>query len=84
VHGVGQDVRRIIGETRIFNHLLNSTVKARAVTFFQLSTWNSIGWILRMQVERYPFNPSAEPALKPRRSLQSDVAEGSYVVRPDQ
>jgi len=84
MHGVRQDVRRIVGETGSFNQLLNSTLKAGAVTLFQLSTWYSVGRILRMQVERNPFNPSAEPALQPRRSLKSDVAEGSYVVRPDQ
>jgi hypothetical protein len=36
-----------------------------------------------MEVERPPLDPGAEPALEPRRPFQADVAEGSYVVAPD-
>ena len=36
-----------------------------------------------MQVEGHPLQPRAVPALQPRRPLQADVAEGSYVVAPD-
>src|SRR3954449_246077 len=36
-----------------------------------------------MEVEREPLDLGAVPALEPRRALGRDVAEGSYVVRPD-
>ena len=36
-----------------------------------------------MQVERPPLDLGAVPALQPRRAFEPDVAEGSYVVAPD-
>jgi hypothetical protein len=39
--------------------------------------------VFGVEVERKPFDPSAVPALEPRRALSRDVAERSYVVRPD-
>jgi hypothetical protein len=57
--------------------------KARPVALFKDGVRNSLGRIFRMQIERLPLDPRAEPALQPRRPLQGDVAEGSYVVAPD-
>ncbi len=37
-----------------------------------------------MQVERKPNDRGAVPALEPRRPLQGDIAERSYVVGPDE
>jgi hypothetical protein len=45
---------------------------------------DSLGWILGMQVERPPLDLRAEPALKPRRPLEADVTERSYVIAPDE
>jgi hypothetical protein len=39
--------------------------------------------IFRMEVEGKPLVLSAVPALEPRRALNGDVAERSYVVGPD-
>ena len=39
--------------------------------------------IFGVQIERKPLDFGAVPALEPRRALSRDVAEGSYVVRPE-
>jgi hypothetical protein len=54
-----------------------------AVAAIHVRSRHAVGRILRVQVERQPVDPSAEPALQPRRPREGDVAEGSYVVRPD-
>src|SRR3954447_15055019 len=49
----------------------------------ELGPLDPLGRVLRVQVERAPFDLRAEPALEPRRPLEADVAERSYVVGPD-
>jgi hypothetical protein len=36
-----------------------------------------------MEIKRSPYHSCAEPTLEPRRPLQADIAERSYVVAPD-
>jgi hypothetical protein len=58
-------------------------VDVEPVAARQLVGRDALRRIFRMQVERQPLDLSAVPALEPRRALSRDVAEGSYVVRPD-
>jgi hypothetical protein len=67
----------------LLEHLISPLREPAAVAALELGTRNSLGRVLRVQVEGPPFDPRAELALQPRRPLETDVAERSDVVAPD-
>lgn len=66
----------------LFKHESQAIGELRAVAALKLRAWDPLRRVLGVQIKRSPFDPCAEPALKPRRALKADVAEGSYVVAP--
>jgi hypothetical protein len=57
--------------------------EAGAVAPLELLARDALRRVLGMEVEGSPLDLGAEPVLEPRRPLQADVAERSYVVAPD-
>jgi hypothetical protein len=67
----------------LVEHRTQVLTEARAVTALEHGARDALRRVLGMQVERPPLDPRAEPALEPRRPLEGDVAERSYVIAPD-
>src|SRR5207253_6916318 len=71
-------------EARLLDQLADAVMESLAVACLELCPWDSLGRILRVQVERKPLHLGAEPAPEPVDPLEADVAERSNVVAPDQ
>lgn len=76
-------LRRVVNEACAFDELLRVGVDALPVALFQPAAGDPLGRVLGVEIIRLPLDPGAEPALQPCRPFQSDIAERSYVVRPD-
>jgi hypothetical protein len=82
--GVGHLVQRPrVRQPGLFEQRPTSLGELRAVTALELGARDALRRILGVQIEWPPFDTRAKLALEPRRPLQADVAEGSYVVAPD-
>ena len=72
-----------VRQSRLREHRIAPVGEPAAIAALELGARDSLGRVLRVQVEGSPLDPRAEPALQPRRPLEADVAERSDVVAPD-
>jgi hypothetical protein len=67
-------------QSRFGEHRAQAVDDVRAV---MLVSRDPLRWVLGVKIKWTRLDLGAVPALKPRRTLQRDIAERSYVVAPD-